>query len=328
MIYTAKRFVFTSVLVIIAFGLFGSALAVLPETEIFDDEIFEDYPAAHDSDPGDMYDIDEVGMPEIPIGQIIFMQWEKDGYPDDIGGFYYNSDVDSYGVLVVNPNPKRMSELLEMFRNDVIITPCRYSYNELMRVQKEITEMMMSNPNSGIYGNGIGWISAGGVVHGFGDSGKEFRVTISVDESVFDHYNTGLTGRYGDRVYVEIGSVAIAEDMDGAMIMEGGGYSITSATIIPVEITGIFIGSVGNGNVAGSGNIWPWIITGIVLFCALVLFVRFRLLPIPAIQTANGGIVTEKAALTGKQIIAAIKNSGSEPGEELFHKIMKRIDNT
>jgi len=255
------------------------------------------------------------------------MQWEKEGYPDDIGGIYFDSDFNTYGILVVNPSPQRISELHELLGNNVIITPCIYSFNELMQVQNEITEMMVANPEGGIYSSGIGWGNINNANRGFGESGKEFRVSISVDESVFDHYNTGFTNRYGDRVIVSVGSPFsfATDDMDGGAVPEGIGSPTADFTIVPIEITGTFA-SIGNSGVGGNDNTWLWIITGIALLCALAVYIRFRLIPTPAKQTVNGDVISENSVLTKKQVIAAVKNSGSEPGEGVYRSIMKQVD--
>ena len=132
--------------------------------------------------------------------ELLISQWERDGYPDDIGGVYYDSDAGSMGFLLVNYTPERIDELRLLISDHAIITPCVYSYNELRLAQTEIDSIM--GADSGIYSTSVGWTSTDGRVHGFGESGKEFRLEICVDESVYDHYNAGFTALYGDRVVV------------------------------------------------------------------------------------------------------------------------------
>jgi hypothetical protein len=281
-----------------------------------------------------MHDIDEVGQPEVPAWVIIFGQWEREGYPDDIGGFYYDSAADSYGILIVDPSPQRIAELRELFGDDVIITPGRFSRNELMLVQNEITEIMSSNTDSGIYSSGIGWTRIDGTVRGFGESGKEFRVVVSVGESVFDHYNDGFASRYGERVYVEIGhdlTLFNEDDMVGGRL-SGTDTTVTDSAgiipvIVPIDITGVFSGGIssGNNNIIND-SFWLWLIIGIVLLGTLVIFVWKRPRHSPAMQTANSGIVTGNTALTRKQVIAAVKNNEAIPGDKLFKSIMQQID--
>ena len=312
----ATAFVIMAAILILS----GTAFASDPGTEVFTDDVIEE-PASHESNPGVMHDNDEVGQPEVPVWVSVFDQWEREGYPDDIGGVYYDSSANSNGILVVNPSPQRMAELRELFGADIIITPCTFSYYELMMVNNEIIEMMRSNPNSGIYGVGIGWTSSGGRVQGFGESGKEFRVAVSVDESVFDHYSTGFMNRYGERVNVEIGYEATTDDM------EGGTTMTDNSIIVPIEITGVFSGGIGTGgNIIFNNSYWLWFMISIALLGALLLFVGLRLRRTPAMQTANGGIVTVNNVLTRKQVIAAVKNSDAMPSDELYETIIQRIN--
>jgi len=332
---TIRKCAFATALVVMAaiFVLSGTAFAGDPDTEaiaddvLFADDVLED-PASHDSDPGVMHDIDEVGQPEVRELVILFGQWEREGYPDDIGGVYYDNQADSYGVLVVDPSPQRVAELRELLGDDVIITPCRFSYNELLMVNDEIVEMMGSNQNSGISAVGLGWTSTGGRVHGFGESGKEFRVIVYVDESVFDHYSAGFMSRYGERVIVEAGVIAIVEDSVDGMDMEGRDTALAAGTgIVPIEITGVFSGGIGPGGNTFPGNsYWLWLVIGVALLGTLLLFVWKRPRQAPAMQTADGGIVTGNAALTRKQVVDAVKNSETAPGDGLFEAIMQRID--
>jgi len=338
-----KQLTFYALLALIVIGLaYPTALATdrdLPETLLT--ESFEtDDPGIPDDGQYEMHQVDEsIDMSWMTTAYVTFAEWEKFGYPDDIGGVYSLDGGSELGFLVVNPSQQRINELHELLGYNAVITPCKYSYNELKLVQQEITDMMSSSSNSGIYSSGLGWISTNGVVHGFGDSSKEFRVTVSVDESVFDHYNDGFTNRYGDRVVVEIGfAISTDDSMDGGMWpgggpqsggggLEGGGSMASGVTIVPIDISGVFIGSDGGSNVGGGWNPLLWVVIGACLLCTLALFLWLRLRPAPAIQTANGGIITERAALTNRQVVAAVKDSGSEPGEQVFQAIIKRIDN-
>ena len=284
----------------------------------------------------------EVGQHEAPAWEAAFARWEKEGYPDDIGGFYFDNDANSYGVLVVAPSPRRTSELRDLFGGDIVITQCVFPYNELVRVQHEITEMMMSNPNCGISSSGLGWTITDGAVHGFGESGKEFRVTVSVDESVFDHYYAGLTNRYGERVYIQAGKVELWDDaldggtdtstgtQSGGSTNTGGAAATINAPITPIEITGVFIGYSGSSTRNGySGDgIWLWLVIGAALLGTLLLFAWIRLHPTPARQTLNGGVAVKGAVLSEQQVITAVKDSGNEPTDELLKSIMQRIDSS
>jgi len=142
---------------------------------------------------------------------IIQALWEQHGYPDDSGGVYYDDDAGVMGFLLVNPTPERIAELNALAGYDLLITPCVYSQNELMRIHGEISAGM--GADSKIYSVGFGWtITDDGVVHGFGESGKECRIVVGVAASEFDRYIAEFAQRYGDKVVVNISSESITLD--------------------------------------------------------------------------------------------------------------------
>ena len=141
-------------------------------------------------------------VPEEPPHALLAL-WEREGYPDDIGGVYFDNDSGSLALLLVNPTPERIAELRALAGHDLIITPSTYSYNELRRIQDEIWAEV--GADSKIFGVGVGWTSdEDRNVIGFGESGKEFRVLVWVDETVFEHYSSEFARRFGGRVVVEI----------------------------------------------------------------------------------------------------------------------------
>ena len=265
-----------------------------------------------------------------------FKQWETSGYPDDIGGVYYDSDAGKMGVLIVDPTPQRMDELWAMFLDRVVITPCEFSYNELRLVQEEIDSIM--GAGSGIYSSGVGWTSTDGNVHGFGESGKEFRLVVGVDESVFDHYSEGFSLLYGDRVIVHASGPAeywldessLSGDIgvDTGMA-EGGVDAGIISPIVPVDISVALSGSAffPAAKDAVEDNFWLWAVLGIGLVgTLLLLLMRLRSRSIPAMQTANGEIVTSGSFVGKKQVVDAVKNSAITPSDGLFARICEKID--
>ena len=265
-----------------------------------------------------------------------FKQWEISGYPDDIGGVYYDSDLGKMGILIVNPEQGRIDELRAMFSDGVVLTPSTFSYNELRLAQEEIDAIMA--PGSGIYSTGVGWTSTDGIVHGFGESGKEFRLVVGVDESVFDHYSEGFAALYGDRVVIEASSQvaldSISESgglLDGGMVDNGGGDALASrpiAPIVPVDISAALSGSAFfPPTYANPDNgIWLWAILGVGLAGILLLLLRLRPRPVHAMQTADGGVVVGSSAVSKKQVVDAIRNSAIAPSDGLFDRVSEQID--
>ena len=151
---------------------------------------------------------DDLGVPVeiVPVAPAhpLLALWEREGYPDDIGGVYFDNDTGLLAFLLIDPTPERIAELQTLAGHDLLITPGTYSYNELRRIQNEIWYELIEDGI--IYHAGVGWATdEDGNVTGFGESGKELRVIVGVDETVFEHYRDEFARRFGDRVFVEIG---------------------------------------------------------------------------------------------------------------------------
>jgi len=233
----------------------------------------------------------------------IEQQWQESGYPDDIGGSYVDYDAEKMGVFVVNPTPERIEELLLLLGDETIITSCAYSHNELMRVHEEISGLA-TTPDSKIYTVGLGWINMDGVFHGFGESGKESRVVVGVDESEYDRYTALFAEQYGDMVVVET----------------------TVGGIVPYNDA--YIGSLAE-TAGGKNRYWALPIILIVgLLGTFVIIQRQRTQRMSAMQTTIGDVVTVSAAATRKETIAAIKNSAVTPSDKAYNTIMERVDRT
>jgi len=80
-------------------------------------------------------------------------------------------------------------------------------------------------------------------------------------------------------------------------------------------------------NKSNQFNMWILTFGGLFIFAiAAILFVN-RTRFIPAMQTANGNVVTGNAPISRKQTISAIKNSTVTPSDNVFNSIMERVDN-
>jgi hypothetical protein len=80
-------------------------------------------------------------------------------------------------------------------------------------VQDEINIEM--GTDSKIYSSGIGFAGTDDVVNGFAESGKDFRVVVSVDESEFARYSAEFKEKFDDRVILEIGDPIFLDYGDG-----------------------------------------------------------------------------------------------------------------
>lgn len=137
---------------------------------------------------------------------VLYEYWETKGYPDDVGGVYYDAASNGLVIILVDADEVRKAEILSMVKSTdgLSFGESKYSYNEMRAVQNEIIQDM-SDSNGKIYSVGVGWKTTEDEIGGFGESGKEFRVVVTVDKSVFDTYVSTYENRYGDMVYVEVG---------------------------------------------------------------------------------------------------------------------------
>lgn len=88
----------------------------------------------------------------------LFNYWETNGYPDDVGGVYYDNATGNMVIMLVNGSEMRKQEILAMEQNmdstRISFGESLYSYNEMLAVQKKI-EVELEAGNSKIYSIGI-----------------------------------------------------------------------------------------------------------------------------------------------------------------------------
>ncbi|NLA86315.1 MAG: hypothetical protein GX847_03320 [Clostridiales bacterium] len=232
------------------------------------------------------------------IGDIL-ADWETNGYPDDIGGVFYDQETGKMTIFLVRSGIERENELRAVIPG-IAFLPSAYSYNELLAVQEAITKEMMSQSagETVIYSTGIGFTSIDGKVTGFGESGKEFRVVVSVDQSVYAETSNRLHQLYGDMVYVESGT-AIVPAVDELI-----------------------------NTSAPSGIKLPFLFALIALFLLAALVAASMLLRRRrgyAVQTANGETLTFLNRLTRKQTAEAVKDAAVQPGDAVYERIQKHL---
>ncbi|MCL2530941.1 MAG: hypothetical protein FWE40_02130 [Oscillospiraceae bacterium] len=129
------------------------------------------------------------------------VHWYDHGWPDDI------HEVHTNYILVVNPTPQREQELRNLLGDHMEIIPAAYSRNALYHAHREIVERIMAaNGSSQIFSVGIGVrVDSDSNLVWFGQSGREVRVIVTVDEAVYEHYSALFAELYGGIVIVEIG---------------------------------------------------------------------------------------------------------------------------
>ena len=84
----------------------------------------------------------------------------------------------------------------------------------------------------------------------------------------------------------------------------------------------------GGGNKANNplSNPWMWSVCALLLMGAASVVFFKRGIRIPALQTANGNIMTQNTGVSAKETISAIKKSETTPDKNVFDSILQRID--
>lgn len=238
----------------------------------------------------------------------LFSEWETNGYPDNVGNAYYDSNAGKYMIGLVNNDEEHRNEIRALLSDFDFqdFETVAYSYNDLLAVQHKIEKEMMPQTEEGqnVSSVGIGWTTIDGEVIGFGESGKEFRVVVAVPESVFAEYREKYETLYGDMVYVEIGSAGID---------------------IPSEDT-----SDGVGTLSKQVDNNRWLYTAIfTMLCigilATVFIKRNRFIFVK--QTTNGEFETNSSSLRRNEVVSAIKKSTIDPRDNVYHAIKKELEN-
>lgn len=238
--------------------------------------------------------VSESAAETAPDQMELLSDWETNGYPGGIGGVYYDEATGKLTVMLVNGSEMRRQELLSMAQDAPIsFGVSRYSYNELLAVQKQITEEMSSSRK--VYSVGIGWTVIDGEVTGFGESGKEFRVVVRVDESVLDEYVNTYESLYGDMVHVEAGDRLYTSSRDISLISNS-----VPTQPLPIALT------------AG------------LLAAFMVLFLgRHRLAY--AAQTTAGTSTPIQRCLSGQEVVRAVKEASVSPPDSVREALMKKL---
>lgn len=144
----------------------------------------------------------------------LFVHWDQNGYPSDVAGVYStDGSTDHLTIqLIGDADGSREAEIRAMLDDDSTVTfeAGTYSEQELQHIHREIVDTYLSRADSGVYGCGVGWSAEGG----FGPSGNESRVVVTVDESRYTELLAELVAAYGDAVFVEIGSPAVPVEQE------------------------------------------------------------------------------------------------------------------
>lgn len=138
----------------------------------------------------------------------LYAAWEQDGYPDYVAGVYStDGSAEHLTVQLVGDTDGALeAQLRGQLLDDSALTvePGTFSHNELLQINQEIVETYMIQQPGSVVSCGVGWSADGG----FGLSGKESRVVVSVLADDVEAFTQLMKDAYGDAVIVEEGTAA------------------------------------------------------------------------------------------------------------------------
>ena len=195
----------------------------------------------------------------------LLLDWEANGYPEDVGGVYTTDGTsENFTVLLVDDDDhSRENALRAMLEDDstASFAPCQYSISQLQAISTEIQDARMSSDKD-IYSCTLDWGSEGG----FGASGRELRVIVTVPEARVAEYASQLSEKYGDAVVVEAGAPAQTDAAPAEAGADAAEHSDDVAAPAANEAA----------QEADSPALW-WIVLAVaVVAVAAVLFVLLR----------------------------------------------------
>jgi len=138
----------------------------------------------------------------------LYQHWETTQTPDWVCSVV-SADGTSERLAVVVSSQAAADELAAMVEDasslDIIVADGSYGYNELLRVQDEISREHMGADGKGpVVSIATGLADIDGQIVGFGESGKELRVVVGILPEYVEEYRNRFQKEYGDMVYVEV----------------------------------------------------------------------------------------------------------------------------
>ncbi|MCL2298904.1 MAG: hypothetical protein FWC27_02005 [Firmicutes bacterium] len=235
--------------------------------------------------------------------------WAKNGWPDNISFAYlaggemppYNPDTDSappaaiswWEIGMVNADEAARQEILALMSSDCRVTfwDCTWSYKQREAAFNEI------------------YASRDDIIRNALMSLNSEVVFVEIADGYEKEYAKKFIDQYGAFIVIT-NDAAAAQDAAPALggILELGGD----------------LDKGGTANHPLGTWFWAVCLIAIAGIAMLAYFNRARL--VPAMQTANGNVVTGSMRVSRKQAEAAVKSSAVSPPGDSFKSIMERVD--
>lgn len=187
-----------------------------------------------------------------------------DAIPEWVAGISStDGSADNLTITLVEGYEDKEDDLRTIIKDTstlTIITGASYSKAEMEKVQNEIVAEYMG-PEGPVIGVGIGWTVIDGEVVGFGESGTESRVCVTVLPEYYEEYTKVFSDKYGTMVYVESGNMATTDTSIDTTVEEAS--------------IGIIGGADGPTAIFVSGSVLPLFLIIAMILALIVLGIVF-----------------------------------------------------
>ena len=158
----------------------------------------------------------------------LFQQWEREGYPDYVGGRSSSEGtLNNFNVYLTENTAEKQQMLREQVPENVGLTfyPCKYSYNHLKQVMDEIEKK---------WKDGYGIVGWGYTIPKIIDENavNEPRISVRILQENYEETVTKLTEAFGDAVYTKVGNYSVPAIAYAPATGVGNSSSATAAPAV------------------------------------------------------------------------------------------------
>jgi len=140
-----------------------------------------------------------------------------------------------------------------------------------------------------------------------GEKSAKDLILVAIAEGHEKEYAKRFVEQYGAFVVV-VNDVELADD--AAPVRGGALELVNESAILPAN--------------PGTSSLWLWLIVGLAV-CGMASAVVLRHRRSPVLVTADGQVVTRRAAVSRKAAIASVKESETAPGAKVLDAIKRKI---
>lgn len=168
-----------------------------------------------------------------PVQVDLFEQWEREGYPEYVGGTSSSDGtLSNYNLYLTENTEEKQQMIREQVPDRIGLTfyPCKYSHNHLKQVMNEIANN---------WKDGYGIVGWGYTIPKITDENaiNEPRISVIIVQENYEETVAKLTEAFGDAVYPRVGTYPVPDiavaPVEGSGSASTGWGNASSATAAP-----------------------------------------------------------------------------------------------